>query len=340
MNFARLTRSAVSLAGSPSAGLGAVYPWRAHGFGESQRMNLLAAGLLLAAAAPATAMAASQPNSFRDASFAPRMVIVPAGRAWLGSTEAETLREGRTAAFAGWERPRRQVAFPRPFAVGKYHVTRREYRRFMQATARVQPECLIARDGKWSDGPVPGRSPLDVGFVQRDDEPALCVGWDDANAFAAWLGKRTGKRYRLLTEDEWEYAARGATQGARWWGDDVASLCARANGGDRAYAVVMPADKTANISCSDGFAYTSPVGRFAPNPFGLHDMIGNAWQWVSNCFTTVPGAAAPAGACKSRSIRGGSWHNSASTLRPATRFSLPPSMRSSSIGFRVMRELD
>jgi formylglycine-generating enzyme required for sulfatase activity len=293
---------------------------------------------LLVAAAPAAARVHKPGEAFRDFRSGPVMVVVPAGHATLGSTEAETLREGRTPAYAAWERPQREVAFP-AFAVGKFHVTRAEFAAFAKATGRPMTGCVIARDGKWSDGPVAGYSYADVGQPQRDDEPALCVNWADANAYAAWLSQKSGAHYRLLTEAEWEYAARGGTTTARWWGDDTASICGRVNGGDKDYAAAMPADKSANLACSDGFAFTSPAGHFAPNPFGLYDMLGNAWQWVADCFAPVPGSAAPEGECKARSIRGGSWHNGVATLRPATRFSLPPEMRSSSLGFRVMREL-
>lgn len=294
---------------------------------------------LLMVPMPAAARDRHPGDSFRDFRAAPIMVVLPAGRALLGSTEAETTREGRTPAFALWERPQRAVTFDHSFAVGRYHVTRREFAAFAQATNRPMAGCVIASGGKWSDGPVAANSYADVGQRQRDDEPALCVNWADANAYAAWLSARSGARYRLLTEAEWEYAARGGTATARWWGDDAASICTRANGGDRAYATAMPADKTANLACTDAFAFTSPVAHFPANPFGLHDMLGNAWQWVADCFTPVPGAVAPQGECQTRAIRGGSWHNSVSTLRSATRFSLPPTMRSSSLGFRVMREL-
>lgn len=304
-------------------------------------MKLFATVLLIAALAlPADAAGPKAGTRLRDAPDAPEMVIVPAGSALIGSTEAETVREGRTPAFAKFEHPQRLVRFARPFAVGRYPVTRGEYARFVKATGRAVAGCVVPDGGKWSDGPEPQRSYSDVGFPQRDDEPAVCVNWDDANAYAAWLSARTGHRYRLLSEAEWEYAARAGTRTARWWGDDVTSLCARANGGDRDYAAAMPADKSANLRCSDGYAFTNPVGRFAANPFGLSDMYGNAWQWTADCFSPVPGGAAPAGACEARTIRGGSWHSSASTLRSATRFSLPPAMRSSSLGFRVMRELD
>jgi formylglycine-generating enzyme required for sulfatase activity len=278
-------------------------------------------------------------TTFRDGRDAPVMVVLPVGRVLLGSSEAETTREGRPPTSAAFERPQREIAFDRPFAVGQSHVTRREYAAFAQATKRDVGGCVVVITGKWSDGRQPGYSYRNVGFAQRDDEPALCVDWQDAQAYAAWLSAKTNARYRLLTEAEWEYAARGGTTTARWWGDDTASICTRVNGGDRAYAALMPDDKTANTACSDGFGHTNPVRRFAANPFGLHDMLGNAWQWVADCFTAVPGAPSPTGPCVARSIRGGSWHNGVAVLRPATRFSLPATMRSSSLGFRVMREL-
>jgi formylglycine-generating enzyme required for sulfatase activity len=295
--------------------------------------------LLLLAAAPAAAKAHKPGESFRDARDAPAMVVVPAGHVLLGSPEAETTREGRPATFAAYERPQREVSFDRPFAVGKYHVTRGEFAAFVQATKRPMDGCVVVKDAKWSDGPQPGYDYRHVGHAQHDDEPALCVNWADAQAYTDWLSARTHARYRLLSEAEWEYAARGGTTTARWWGDDTASICAHANGGDRDYAATMPDDKGANLSCADGFARTSPAGHFPPNPFGLYDMLGNAWQWVADCFTPVPGAPPPSGPCAGRSIRGGSWHNGTASLRPAVRFSLPPTMRSSSLGFRVMREL-
>lgn len=281
-------------------------------------------------------------QEFRDSAAAPAMIVIPAGRALLGSTEAETTREGRTPAFAQWERPRHEAVFARPFAVGKYHVTRRELAAFAKETGRALGGCVVVQGGKWSDGPVPSANWSAAGHRQGGDHPALCVNWDDANAYAAWLSRKTGARYRLLTEDEWEYAARGGRETARWWGDGTEDICRRANGGDARYAAAVPGDRTANLACSDGYAFTSPVGHYPANPFELHDMLGNAWQWTANCFSPDPATADDAvaqGECKSRSIRGGSWHNSVSTLRPATRFSLPPAMRSSSLGFRVMREL-
>jgi len=295
--------------------------------------------LLLTLAVVAVPASARAPRIFRDGAGLPRMVVVPAGRALLGSSAAETTREARTPAFAAFEHPQREVTFAKPFAVGLIHVTRAEFGRFVAATHRDMGGCLVALAGKWSAGPLPTYSYANPGFAQRADEPALCVNWADATAYAAWLSARTHHRYRLLTEDEWEYAARGGTGTARWWGDEATSICTRANGGDRRFAAFMPSDKSANLACDDGYAFTNPGARFAANPFGLHDMLGNAWQWTADCFAAVAGSPPPPGECTARSIRGGSWHNSVSTLRAATRFSLPPTMRSSSLGFRVMREL-
>jgi formylglycine-generating enzyme required for sulfatase activity len=292
----------------------------------------------LATIALAAASAAAEPRRFRDRPFAPEMTVIPAGAAILGSPEAETVREGRAPALAAFERPQRRVAFPKPFGMATHHVTRAEFAAFARATGRPMAGCVVLAGGKWSEGPDPAYGWNKPGWPQRGDEPVTCVNWDDAAAYARWLSARTGAAYRLPSEAEWEYAARAGTATARWWGDGATGMCARANGGDRDYAAVLPADTTANLTCSDGYAFTSPVSRYPANPYGLHDMYGNAWQWTADCFAPVPGTAPP-GDCKARSIRGGSWHSSVATLRSATRFSLPPALRSSSLGFRVMREM-
>jgi formylglycine-generating enzyme required for sulfatase activity len=278
----------------------------------------------LASIALAASSASADPGRrFRDRPFAPAMVVIPAGAATLGSPEAETVREGRTPALAALERPQRSVSFARPFAMAAHHVTRAEYRAFATATRRPVAGCVVLVAGKWSDGPDPAYAWNDPGWRQRADEPVTCVNWDDAVAYARWLTARTGATYRLPTEAEWEYAARAGTATARWWGDDASAMCTRANGGDRAYAAVLPTDASANLACNDGYPFTSPVGRYPASAWGLHDMYGNAWQWTADCFGPAP-RAFPPGACQARAIRGGSWHSSVATLRSATRFSLPP----------------
>lgn len=280
---------------------------------------------------------------FRDFADGPELVVIPAGSFTMGASELETTREGRRADTAAFERPQHVVSLARPLAVARLLVTRREYRAFVAATQRAAPPGCNVLDGKWQYETQ--RSYTDPGFSQTDLHPALCVGVADAEAYAAWLSAQTGHRYRLLHEAEWEYAARAGTSGARWWADDRSGLCQHANGADLSYDRAHPGDEKVNKSCDDGFAHSNPGDAFAPNAFGLHDMLGNAWEWTADCF--VPSyAGAPANAsdeittgdCTRRVIRGASWHNYPDALRSAARFWLPPDMRSSSLGFRVARE--
>jgi formylglycine-generating enzyme required for sulfatase activity len=166
----------------------------------------------------------------------------------------------------------------------------------------------------------------------------------DAEAYLQWLSALTGHRYRLLREAEWEHAARAGTSTGRWWGDDRGTLCRHANGADRSYDRFRPGEPAVNRECDDGYVFTNPVDAFPANPFGLHDMLGNLWQWTADCFVenydAAPADAAQPvldGDCSRRVIRGGSWHNYPDALRSAARFALPVTMRSSSIGFRVAR---
>lgn len=295
------------------------------------------AALALAGTASGAGYPARPGHAFRDRSWAPEMVVVPGGTYMMGSTEAETTREKRNPAYAAYEHPQTQVTVP-TLAVGKYHVTRGDYARFVKATKRPMPEsCNIVSNGKW--GIVAGKSFADVGFQQTDRDPVACVVWDDATAYAAWLSQETGHHYRLLHETEWEYAARGGTGTARFWGDSQDDLCAHTNGGDLSFDKILPGEADTNRRCDDHYPFTNPGGKFPPNPFGLYDMIGNLWQWTADCFSeALPiGPQQPDPTCKRRSIRGASWHNYPSALRAANRFWLPTDMRSSSIGFRVVR---
>lgn len=281
--------------------------------------------------------------TFRDRPLAPQLVVVPPGSYLMGASEEEAAREGRGAESAAWERPQHRVVVATPLAVGKGLVTRREFAEFAGATHRpVTNGCMVLDGGIWQQ--EARRSFADPAFAQTDQDPAVCVAVEDAEAYAAWLSRTTGHAYRLLHEAEWEYVARAGSTSSRWWGDDRATICAHANGADQQYHALYPADAHANTGCSDHFAHTNPSGAFHANPFGLSDMLGNVWQWTADCF--VPGYAnAPAlastaidaGDCNRRVIRGGSWHNAPDALRSAARFWLPPNMRSSSLGFRIVR---
>jgi sulfatase modifying factor 1 len=298
----------------------------------------LSVAMLALAAAP---HARAAPRVIQDAPYAPPMVVLPGGTFIMGSSDAETTREGRAPAEAAFEHPERQMTIT-PFAIGRADVTVGEFDRFVKATNRtsVFDGCMVDKHGTW--GVDPKASYLDPGFAQTSASPVVCVTWDDARAYAAWLTRQTGHPYRLVREDEWEYAARAGTTTARWWGDSQAGLCAHANGADRSFDRAYPGDAKANLSCDDGYAGSNPPGAFPPNPSGLYDMLGDVWQWTADCFADTYGAQdakAASEPCVRRSIRGGSWHNYPNVLRAASRFWLKPEMRSSSLGFRVARDL-
>jgi formylglycine-generating enzyme required for sulfatase activity len=158
------------------------------------------------------------------------------------------------------------------------------------------------------------------------------VNWDDANAYAAWLSRITGKHYRLLSEAEWEYAARAWTQTRYWWGDH------------------LPPGRAACDGCGSlwDLRRAAPVGRFPANGFGLHDVHGNVWEWVEDCWhenyvgAPTDGRAwegADDGGCERRMMRGGSSVTQPETLRAANRLRENPSHRKNDVGFRVAREL-
>jgi formylglycine-generating enzyme required for sulfatase activity len=171
------------------------------------------------------------------------------------------------------------------------------------------------------------------------------VTWSDANAYADWLARKTRKPYRLLSEAEWEYAARGRTQPGLyprfWFGDSENDLCRHGNGADQA----ARDDGTLawGASCNDGFAHTSPAGHYGPNAFGLYDMFGNAWQWTADCWhdsydgAPADGAAWTVFCGEGHVMRGGSWVDRSRYLRAAGR--LKNTGADNNVGFRVARTL-
>jgi formylglycine-generating enzyme required for sulfatase activity len=177
----------------------------------------------------------------------------------------------------------------------------------------------------------------------------MCVTWDDAKAYMDWLAKKTGKPYRLLSESEWEYAARGRTSpGAYprfWFGDDEKDLCRYGNGPDqKAHDSIEGAKGWTIAPCNDSYAYTSPAGHYEPNAFGLYDMAGNAWQWTADCYhgsyngAPADGSAWTAGSCSSgRVVRGGSWSSVPRNLRAAQRYW--GSVENLNVGIRLARTL-
>ena len=211
-------------------------------------------------------------EGFRDCPTCPELVVVPAGAFLMGSDR----RDGE-----GDERPRRRVTVAR-FALGVHEVTRAEYGAFVSATGRTSGECYAFDEGEgqwgWREG-VSWRSP---GYPQSGDHPAVCVSWEDAQAYVRWLSTETGARYRLPSEAEWEYGARAGTTTRRHWGNDPDEQCLYANGADR--TLKRRFDGWTVADCTDGALWTSPAGSFTANGFGLHDMLGNVWEWVADCW--------------------------------------------------------
>ncbi|HXQ50098.1 MAG TPA: SUMF1/EgtB/PvdO family nonheme iron enzyme [Stellaceae bacterium] len=267
-------------------------------------------------------------HSFLDCANCPMMVVISPGRFMMGTETAETARERVPDNFAEFERPRHAVTVRNALAVGKYNVMRGEYERFVQATGYDSGRgCAAWTGSKFESNPA--KSWRDPGFAQTDRDPVVCVSWADAWAYAAWLARMTGKTYRLPTESEWEYAARGGTMTARWWGDEIG----------RGHA------NCAGCGSQWDRKSTSPAGSFAANPFGLFDMLGDAAQWTEDCFARTwaeaPSDSAIAltsgGDCTKRGVRGGGWNTNAIYIRAGSRGGDASGIRASYLGFRVVR---
>ena len=266
---------------------------------------------------------------FRDCPHCPEMVVVPSGRFMMGSPSSE---EDRSSG----EGPRRRVTIGSPFAVGAHEVTRDEFGRFVSSTDRSMGDSCWT----WENGEGKNRSGLgwwNPGFSQTGSHPVVCVSWNDARAYVRWLSGETGESYRLLSESEWEYAARAGTQTRYHWGDSSSSQCRYANGADASSGLDW------GVGCDDGYSRTSPVGSFEGNSFGLHDVHGNVWEWVQDCwnesYTGAPrnGSVWESGECSRRIIRGAAWYDNPRDLRAASRVWLGTGFRYVDVGFRVAR---
>ncbi len=273
---------------------------------------------------------------FRDCPTCPEMVVVPAGTFLMGSDAQD----------AGRARPRHRVTV-NGFALGVHEVTRSEYEAFATATGRgAGAGCFGTQygDRRYSveRSEASWRSP---GFAQSEDHPVVCVNWEEAQSYARWLSAETGQGYRLPSEAEWEYAARAGTRTRRYWGDDPDDGCAYANGVDRTYKAYF--DQDSGADCTDGAVWTSPVGAYEPNAFGLHDMLGNVSEWTEDChhddYEGAPrdgSAWTRGGECAWRELRGGGWGTHPDRIRTDHRGFNSGSLRSNNSGLRVARTLD
>ena len=285
----------------------------ATGFGEAAASA--GASLEPAAPQPGETMRRSRPpvpqpgGIFSDALQAggsgPEMVVIPAGSFRMGCVSGQECYYD--------EKPVHTVAISQPFAVSKYEITFEDYDRF------TYPNKVY--DEGWG----------------RGRRPIINVTWNDAKEYVAWLSSQTGQTYRLLTEAEWEYAARAGTSTKYHFGNSESQLCRYAN----FYDTTVGFD---DAPCSDGVGgQTAVVGRYAANAYGLHDMHGNVWEWVEDCwndsYSGAPsnGDAWLRGNCERRVLRGGSWDVVPWHLRSAERDSTGG--RLSDFGFRVARTL-
>ena len=257
-------------------------------------------------------------RKLRDEPSAPEMIEIAPGEFTMGSETAP-------AAMYIDETPATRRKVDRPFAVGRYPVTFAEIRPFFEASG-------------------PSSEIVDLIDELGDDArrlPAVLVTWYEAQAYCQWLSKRTGQRYRLLTEVEWEYACRAGTTTHYWWGDAFDPWRANTQHETiRRQTVRMPASYAA---ARIDLQFLTPVDRFEANPWGLQDMLGNTWEWVEDVYDdprTNPRAFAPQLPGEPfRCTRGGSWMDPPLSLRSATRSWAAPSARDRNIGFRVAREM-
>jgi formylglycine-generating enzyme required for sulfatase activity len=277
--------------------------------------------------------------SFRDCPECPEMVVLPAGEFVMGASADEEDREFLSPEFRNRSIPQRRVSI-RSFSAGRYEVTRQQFQVFAEATGHRGEGCFSWVGGEYRMDP--GKSWRNLGYPQNDRHPVSCVSWEDAAAYVQWLSARTGKPYRLLSEAEWEYAARGGNAAPRFWGEDSRQSCVFANGADqKILSTIGDAGSWPTIQCDDGYAYTAPVGSFRANPYGLHDMLGNVAEWTADCwnssFNDAPsdGRVWMTGDCFLRAVRGGGWDEGAASLRSAYRVGSPVVVRVYSRGFRV-----
>jgi len=279
-----------------------------------------------------------------DGSEGPAMVFIPRGCFPMGSPMSEAGRQP-------WEPNERQhrVCIEQDFALGQREVTMGEFRRFVSAAGyRTDAERDVgapgcygwsAKDNRWDWRE--GSNWRRPGYPQHDDDPVVCVSWNDAMAYIKWLAQQTGQHYRLPSEAEWEYAARAGTTSARYWGEDPDLACRYANVADQTKGPDGQVRKVKH-NCSDGYWYSAPTASFLPNGWKLYDMLGNVWEWSCSSYDKNYGGAeqqcvqTPDGPL---TVRGGSWSIGPAWVRSAYRFGVNSGYRANDQGFRLAMSL-
>ena len=274
-----------------------------------------------------------------DCSLCPELINVPADDFLMGSGEGDPH-------FNPSEGPKRKVVIPTPFLIGRYEVTVAEFAEFVREQGQIvegsgcsyydyrSSQFRLQSGTSWKNPPV---------FSQQNNHPVVCVSWFDAKSYVAWLSRKTGKRYRLPSEAEWEYAARAGASDAWQWGGNPHDACGLANVADESSRRRTEFNWEYH-RCDDAYPFTAPVGSFQANAFRLHDMIGNAWEWVEDCYVPgydnapTDGTVRLADNCAERILRGASWLSRPVDTRFAARGRNDPKGRYYAVGFRIVRD--
>ena len=295
------------------------------------------------------------------------LVLIPAGKFKMGSGESAKdtaafvnktyrklfppdLEEAVEAYFFQDEHPQHEVTITNPFFLGTCHVTRGQFRQFVDATSYMTEKEQGENPGAWGWDPDTKDFSFSVkyswrnaGFEQTDEHPVVNVSWNDAVAFCKWLSQKEGQVYRLPTEAEWEYACRAGTTTRYPSGEDPETLGKVLGSLPDAPGYFNRPDWKYMIRASDNYAFTSPVWKSKPNAFGLYDMHGNAFQWCADWYGGEYYAASPADdptgpdSGTQRIVRGGTWVFRPLGARSAERNHTEPDGRNCGAGFRIAR---
>jgi len=268
-------------------------------------------------------------SEFKDCSECPTMIVVPSGYFRVIQPKQRTSDSNDVFAVSS------------SFAISKFEVTVKEFSIFVDTTTYPEGEECIRIDGGKPFAQA-GASWVNPGFYQSKDHPVVCVNWNDAIRYVNWLSQKTGKKYSLPSEVEWEYVARGGKTTPHWVGEPQDSFCSYDyNSTDRKASTKTHSD---NTKCAAA-AYTT-TGRFGPNAFGIHGMLNGNLEWVKDCWSPAISSTANApnqqkeNDCDYRVARGSSWLKQSVNPRTAARSGLMSDNRFSKLSFRVARRID
>lgn len=290
-------------------------------------------------------------GAFIDCFECPPMRMIPSGSFVMGAREDELAGFERVGSDESDEPDARRFLDEKPsrtvridsFAIGETEVTLKQWAEFVGSTGYQTSGFCWWLDHLGHDSFAPRLNWRNASFDQDASHPVVCLTWWDAQAYATWLSNKTGQRYRLPSEAEWEYVARGGSSLEFFWGREGSKACKNANIADLEFQNSSNGDY---FHCKDGVNYTASVtdARFAANEFGVKHMIGNVSEWVTDCYHDsydgAPKTGAPwtSGDCSSRVIRGGSWLDGPGSARSAGRSAVVAIGRTIYLGFRIARE--